>query len=438
MAADIILQIIFLVLYAVFTFAETAVIMVNDNNLEKLAASGGKKASRLKQLVEHPSRFMSSLHAATLFTGFLGASFAALNFSQRLSSLILNIFSDLPFRAVLYVSAAVITIAVLYFTVVIGELVPKRLARKNPEKLALKLSGAIVFISRLFTPLVWLSKLLSDGILRIMGIDPDNGENTVTEEEILMMSDAGAENGTIDEDENRIIKNVFAFDDLTADQVCTHRTDVSVLWSSDDTDVWEETIHRTRHSVFPVCGENVDNVIGVLDAKDYFRLENKSRENIMENAVHEPYFVHENMKADRLFEAMKQSGADHFAVVVDEYGGMSGIITITDLVEELVGDFADDESDLQTARLEHIGEDTWNVPGITSLSEVCEELDIVLPADKYDTFSGYVIAVLGEIPANGTQISLESDGLAIDIIEVKHHRIELCRVKKLPSEISEE
>ena len=437
MAADIILQIIFLVLYAVFTFAETAVIMVN-NNLEKLAASGGKKASRLKQLVEHPSRFMSSLHAATLFTGFLGASFAALNFSQRLSSLILNIFSDLPFRAVLYVSAAVITIAVLYFTVVIGGLVPKRLARKNPEKLALKLSGAIVFISRLFTPLVWLSKLLSDGILRIMGIDPDNGENTVTEEEILMMSDAGAENGTIDEDENRIIKNVFAFDDLTADQVCTHRTDVSVLWSSDDTDVWEETIHRTRHSVFPVCGENVDNVIGVLDAKDYFRLENKSRENIMENAVHEPYFVHENMKADRLFEAMKQSGADHFAVVVDEYGGMSGIITITDLVEELVGDFADDESDLQTARLEHIGEDTWNVPGITSLSEVCEELDIVLPADKYDTFSGYVIAVLGEIPANGTQISLESDGLAIDIIEVKHHRIELCRVKKLPSEISEE
>lgn len=438
MAADIILQIIFLALYAVFTFAETAVIMVNDNNLEKLAASGGKKASRLKRLAERPSRFMSSLHAATLFTGFLGASFAALNFSRRLSSLILNIFSDLPYRAVLYVSAAVITIAVLYFTVVIGELVPKRLARKNPEKLALKLSGAIVFISGLFTPFVLVSKLLSDVILRIMGIDPDNGESAVTEEEILMMSDAGAENGTIDEDENRIIKNVFAFDDLTADQVCTHRTDVSVLWSSDDTDVWEETIHRTRHSVFPVCGENVDNVIGVLDAKDYFRLENKSRENIMENAVHEPYFVHENMKADRLFEAMKQSGADHFAVVVDEYGGMSGIITITDLVEELVGDFADDESDLQTARLEHIGEDTWNVPGITSLSEVCGELDIVLPADKYDTFSGYVIAVLGEIPANGTQISLESDGLAIDIIEVKHHRIELCRVKKLPSEIPEE
>ncbi len=438
MAAEIILQIVFLALYAVFTFAETAIISVNDNNLDKLAASGGKKACRLKKLVESPSRFMASIHAAILFTGFLGAAFAVLSFSEPLTSLILKTGLDLPFRCVLYVSAAAVSAVTLYFTVVIGELIPKRLVKKNPENLALRMSGFIALVSRIFTPFVCLSRLLSGGILRLAGIDPDSGENAVTEEEILMMSDAGAENGTIDEDENRIIKNVFAFDDLTADQVCTHRTDVSVLWSSDPIEVWEETIHRTRHSVFPVCGENVDNIIGVLDAKDYFRLENKSLENIMENAVREPYFVHENMKADRLFEAMKQSGADHFAVVVDEYGGMSGIVTITDLVEELVGDFADDESDLTTARLEETGDGIWNVPGITALSEVCDELDTVLPADKYDTFGGYVIAMLGEIPANGTQVSLEADGLTIDVIEVKHHRIELCRVKKLTSELTEE
>lgn len=438
MAAEIILQIIFIVLYAVFTFAETAVILVNDNNLEKLAASGGKKAFRLKKLLESPSRFMASLHAATLFTGLLGAAFAALGFSEQLTSLILKTGLNLSGKTVLYVSAVLITTAVLLFTVVIGELIPKRLARKNPEKLALAMSRFIVLTAGLFTPFVCLCKLLSGGVLRLMNISPDNGENTVTEEEILMMSDAGAENGTIDEDENRIIKNVFAFDDLTADQVCTHRTDVDVLWSNDPIEVWEETIHRTRHSVFPVCGENVDNVIGILDAKDYFRLENKSRENIMENAVHEPFFVHENMKADRLFQAMKQSGADHFAVVVDEYGGMSGIITITDLVEELVGDFADDESDFPTAKLEKNSDGSWTVPGITSLSEVCEELDVVLPADKYDTFSGYVIAALGEIPANGTQVSLESDGLGIDVIKVEHHRIELCRVKKIPADIPDE
>ena len=438
MAAEIILQIIFLTLYAVFNFTETAIIMVNDNNLEKLAASGGKRASRLRKMLKHPSRFIASLHAATLFMRLLGAAFAAISFSGRLTSLILKSGLDIPFKPINFVSAAVITIIILYFTIVIGELVPKKLAAKNPEKTALRLSGFASLISKLFTPFVLLSKLLSGGILRIFGIDPDKNENTVTEEEILMMSDAGAENGTIDEDENRIIKNVFAFDDLTADQICTHRTDVSVLWSSDSTDVWEETIHRTRHSVFPVCGENVDNVIGVLDAKDYFRLEDKSHDNIMENAVREPFFVHENMKADRLFEAMKQSGASRFAVVVDEYGGMSGIITITDLVEQLVGDFAEAEPDQTGARLEQIEDNTWTVPGVTSLSEVCEELDIILPADKYETFSGYVIAVLGEIPANGTQVSVTSDGLDIDVLEVKHHRIELCRVKKRSAELAKE
>ncbi|MBR3760105.1 MAG: HlyC/CorC family transporter [Ruminococcus sp.] len=438
MAADIILQIVLMIIYAVFTYAETAVIMVNDNNLEKLAVSGGKKASRLRRMLKHPSRFMASLHAATLFTGLLGAAFAAISFSGRLTNLILKLGLDIPAKPINLISATVITIIVLFFTVIIGELVPKKLAAKNPEKTALRLSGFTVLISKLFTPFVLLSKLISGGILRILGVDPDKSENTVTEEEILMMSDAGAEKGTIDEDENRIIKNVFAFDDLTADQICTHRTDVSVLWSSDSTDVWEETIHRTRHSVFPICGESVDNVIGVLDAKDYFRLENKSYDNIMKNAVREPYFVHENMKADRLFEAMKQSGASRFAVVVDEYGGMSGIITITDLVEQLVGDFAEDESDQTAARLQQLEDNIWTVPGVSSLSEVCEELDIILPADKYDTFSGYVIAVLGEIPANGTQMSVTSDGLDIDVLEVKHHRIELCRVKKLSAVIPED
>jgi putative hemolysin len=176
----------------------------------------------------------------------------------------------------------------------------------------------------------------------------------------------------------------------------------------------------------------VDNVIGVLNAKDYFRLDNKTRENIMKEAVREPCFVHESMKADRLFDQMKQRGADHFAIVVDEYGGMSGIITITDLVEELVGDFADDPEDEPAVRLEETEENVWTVPGMTSLSDVCDELEVTLPADKYETFGGYVIAELGEIPKDGSQLSFKSDGLEIEVLEVKHHRIEVCRVKKLP------
>lgn len=437
MFTQIILQIIFIALYAVFTCAETAVISINDTLLEKLAASGGKRAIRLKKVIESPSGFLSSVHTAISLIGFLGSAFAAINFSGKLAGLFGNILSGISKTALLYISAIIITTAALFFTIVLGELVPKRLAMKNPEKTALKMSGFILIASKFFMPLVWLTNAFSGGILKIMGVDPTENKDAVTEEEILMMSDAGAEKGTIDEDENRIIKNVFAFDDLTAEQVCTHRTDVSVLWNEESVEAWEETIHRTRHSDFPVCGENVDDVIGILDAKDYFRLDDKSRENIMKNAVREPCFVHENMKADRLFEQMKQAGSDHFAVVVDEYGGMSGIITITDLVEELVGDFADDDDFEPSAKLEQLAENTWNVPGITALNEVCNELEITLPADKYDTFSGYVIAELGEIPKNGTQVNLDADNLHIEVIEVNHHRIELCRVQKLVKNISD-
>ena len=434
MLGQIILQIILIALNAVFACTEVAVISTNDMRIEKLAASGNKKAARLKKLTDSPTRFLATIQVAITLAGFIGAAFAADSFSEYLTSAISKTGIGIPSAVIKKVSVVLITLILSYFTLVFGELIPKRAAMKDPEKIALAMSGAITFVSKLFAPMVWLLNASAGGILRLMGIDPESDDDTVTEEEILMMSDAGAEKGTIDEDENRIIKNVFAFDDMTAEQVCTHRTDVDVLWSADDVSVWEETIHRTRHSAFPICGESVDNVIGVLNAKDYFRLEDKSMDNIMAKAVREPCFVHENMKADRLFDQMKQRGADHFAIVVDEYGGMSGIITITDLVEELVGDFADDPEDEPAARLEQTGENTWTVPGISSLSDVCEELEVTLPADKYETFGGYVIAKLGEIPKDGSQLTLEAGGLKIAVLEVKHHRIEVCRVNKLKTE----
>lgn len=428
---QIILQVVLIVLNAVFSCAEAAIISINDSRLDKLAAGGDKRALRLKKLTGKPTGFLSSIQTAVTLTGFFSAAFAAVNFSGRLTDVLLKAGVPMTEKALNVISAVVITFVMSCVMLIFGELVPKRAAAKNAEKLGLAFSGMASFISKLFAPLVFVVNAAANGILKIMQIDTENQGETVTEEEILMMSDAGAENGTIDEDENRIIKNIFAFDDMTVEQICTHRTDVSVLWSGDTSEVWEETIHRTRHSVFPVCGESVDNVIGVLDAKDYFRLDDKSKESVMENAVHEPYFVHENMKADRLFAQMKKNNADHFAVVVDEYGGMSGIITVTDLVEQLVGDFDDDEFDEPAAKFEQLSENVWSVPGIMMLSEIAEELETELPADKYETFGGYVIARLGEIPKDGTQTHIECDGLHIDVVEVKHHRIEKCCVSKI-------
>jgi len=431
MLGQIILQIILIALNAAFACAEIAVISINDTKLDKLAASGNKKAITLKKLTSQPARFLATTQVAITLSGFIGAAFAADNFSERLTSLIMKTGIDIPERVLRTVSVILITLLLSYITLVFSELVPKRLAMKYSEKLALGMAKIIRLTQIMFAPLVWILNISTNAVLRLFRIDPNKEEDTVTEEEIMMMSDAGAEKGTIDEDENRIIKNVFAFDDTTAEQVCTHRTDVNVLWSSDPVETWEETIHRTRHSIFPICGESVDNVIGILNAKDYFRLDDKSRDNIMANAVREPYFVHETMKADALFAQMKKKGADHFAVVVDEYGGMTGIVTVTDLVEQLVGEFDDDETGETEAEFEQIADDQWLIPGIMPLDEVCEELDIILPADKFDTFGGYVIAGLGEIPKDGSKTYLECDGLRIDVLEIHHHRVELCRVKKL-------
>lgn len=431
MLGQIILQIVLIALNAVFACAEIAVIQANPTKIDKMAEEGNKKARKLQKLTDEPSRFLATIQVAITLSGFIGAAFAADNFADRLVQLTNNAGLE-EYAGVLKPAAVIlVTLILSYITLVFGELVPKRAAMKNPEKLALSMAGGISAVQTLFAPLVWILNISTNGVLKLMGINPEDEEETVTEEEILMMSDAGAEKGTIDEDDNRIIKNIFEFDDLTAEQVCTHRTDVEMLWAEDSIESWEKTIHRTRHSLFPICGESVDNIIGILNAKDYFRLEDKSRENIMKHAVREPYFVHENMKADVLFAQMKKRGAHHFAIVVDEYGGMTGIITVTDLVEELVGEFDDDELNTQEPVLKQIGENIWIVPGITDLSEVNEELDINLPSDDYDTFGGYVIAGLGEIPKDGLTAELDCDGLHIEVLKIYHHRVEICRVTKV-------
>ena len=421
---QIVLQILIIVLCIICGFAETAVVAINDSRLEKLAAGGDKRAVRLKKLTAKPDRYMASVHAASETLGLFEAALVGSYVYERL-------FSELSEAPAAVIASAVSAIVLVCLLISLTELVPRCLVNKNAEKTALRMSGFISMISHIFMPVVWVTRGISGIILRIAGYDAQSSTDTVTEEEILMMSDVGAEKGTIDEDENRIIKNVFAFDDLTAEHICTHRTEVAVLWESDSIEKWEETIHRTRHSYYPICRDSVDNVIGILDAKDYFRLDEMSREYIMENAVREPYFVHENMKADRLFETMKQKGADHFAVVADEYGGMSGIITVADLIEQLVGEFSDDDDNVSEMKIEKINEKTWYIPGAVTLGEVCESLDMELPADKYDTFGGYVIDALGEVPRDSRQVSIDKDGLHIRVLMIRHHRIILCKVKKI-------
>lgn len=419
----VILQFILIMLNAIFACAEIAIISMNDNKLAKLAAEGDKRAIRLATLTQQPARFLATIQVAITLSGFLGSAFAADNFSDKLVDFLVSLGVKINVATLNSISVVVITLILSYFTLVFGELVPKRIAMKKAESLALGMSALISFISKLFAPIVWLLTASTNGLLRLLGIDPNEEDEEVTEEEIRMMIDAGSEKGTIDFVEKEMIQNIFEFDDLTIGEICTHRTEVSLLWTDESIEQWESTIHQSRHSLYPVCNESVDDIVGVLNAKDYFRLENKTYDSIMETAVRPAFFVPESIKADVLFRSMKKS-RNYFAIVLDEYGGMSGIITMSDLVQQLVGEIDDEDLLERELKIELIDSQTWNILGNTPLDDVAKQLKVSLPTEEYDTFGGFIFGTLGTIPEDGSQFEIEVNGLTIKVIEVKDHRVE--------------
>ena len=340
----ILLQILLIALNAIFACAEIAVISMNDNKLERMAADGDKRARRLAQLTAQPARFLSTIQIAITLSGFLGSAFAAENFSGVLVDAVLKLGVPIPEATLDTIAVMLITLILSYFTLVFGELLPKQIAMRKAESLALALSGLLSAIASAFRPLVWLLTSSTNSLLRLLGIDPNAETEEVSEEEIRMMVDVGSEKGTIDQDEKEFIQNVFAFDDLSAAELATHRLDVHFLYMEDSMESWNEVIQQSRYSLYPVCSESTDNIVGILKAKEYFRLTDKSRNSVLKNAVIEPLFVPASMKADVLFRGMKSKHRS-MAVVLDEYGGTIGIVTLNDLLEQLVGDLGEDEHD---------------------------------------------------------------------------------------------
>lgn len=429
----ILLQLGLIALNAVFACAEIAIISMNDAKLARLAAEGDKRAVRLARLTSQPAKFLATIQVAITLSGFLGSAFAAENFSDGIVAWLISLGVNIPAPTLNAIAVIVITIILSYFTLVLGELVPKRVAMCKAEKLALGMSGLISFISRLFAPIVWLLTKSTNGMLRLFGIDPNAQDDEVSEEEIRMMVDVGSEKGTIDHEEKEFIQNVFEFDDINAGEIATHRTDVALLWLEEDMDAWKETIDESRHTLYPVCDDSPDNVVGVLNAKDYFRLEDKSRQSVMENAVKSAYFVPESVKADVLFRNMKRT-RNNIAIVLDEYGGMTGIVTVNDLVEQLVGDLGDDEAEeAPKPEIERLDSNTWRIRGSAPLDDVCEALKLKLPLDDYETFGGLVFGALGAVPQDGERVELETCGLIIKVKEIKEHQIESATVAVAPA-----
>lgn len=430
----ILLQVILIALNAIFACTEIAVISMNDSKLAKMAGDGDKRAIKLTKLTSQPARFLATIQVAITLSGFMGSAFAADNFSDGLVNWLVDLGVPIPVKTLDTLAVIFITIILSYFTLIFGELVPKRVAMRKAESLALGLSGMISAIAKLFAPIVWFLTVSTNAVLRLLGIDPNAEDDEVSEEEIRMMVDVGSEKGVIDFEEKEFIQNVFEFDDITAGEIATHRTEVSLLWLEESMEEWEETIHNSRHTLYPVCDDSADNIIGILNAKDYFRLEDKSRESVMEHAVTEAYFVPESVKADVLFRNMKRSH-NNLAIVLDEYCGMTGIVTMNDLVQQLVGDFGDEDSDEENiVPIEQIDSGTWKIHGSATLEEASEVLDISLPCDEYDTFNGLIFGALGSIPQDGTSVEVETDGLAIKVTQISDHQVEEAIVCKISPE----
>lgn len=427
----LLLQAVLIFLNAVFASAEIAVLSINETKLERMAEEGNTRAKRLFRLTREPARFLATIQVAITLSGFLGSAFAADNFSEPLVDWILSLGVNIP-RATLDAAAViVITLVLSYFTLIFGELVPKRIAMKKPEQLAMGISGLVSGISVVFKPIVSFLSISTNLVLRLCGIDPNEEEEKVSEEEIRMMVDAGSEKGTIDHQEKEFIQNVFEFNDIMVESIATHRTDVTILWMEENMDSWAETIHNSRHTRYPVCDGSPDNVVGVLNAKDYFRLEDKSRENVLQNAVYPAYFVLETTKADVLFKNMK-ANKKSMAIIIDEYGGMTGIVTLYDLIEELVGDLEDEPLEYKNddPYIEKVDENTWQVKGNVELEDIEEALNVDIASAEFDTFTGLVFEELGRIPEDGEQdINLKIQDIQVHISSVKDHQIEKAEIK---------
>ncbi len=425
----IILLLILIGLNAMFAATEIAVISVNDVKLKKMAEDGDKRSRRLVDLTRQPARFLATIQVAITLASLLQSAVAAESFADLIVFKLVQAGIEVSPVILKGVAVVVITLILSYFTLVFGELVPKRVAMKKSEGIALGMSGILYWVAKIFAPIVWLLTVSTNGILRLLHIDPNEEDSDVTEESIRMMLAEGKEKGTIQPEEDELIQNIFEFDDITAEELCTHRRDVEWLDLSDDIEEWGKTIRETRYHKYPVCEDSQDNVRGILDVMDYYKDPSADRSGMIRKAL----LVPETMKANTLFGKMKEKG-EYFAVVIDEYGGMTGIATLRDIMETLLGEMAEEEDVSRPKDIEKLGEGIWVIRGNADLEDVEEAIDETMPVDVYDTFNGFVCGVLGRIPEEGEAFVCTWKQYRITVHDVRNHIVQSVTMEKIQPE----
>ena len=378
-------------------------------------------------MLETPSKFLSTIQIGITLAGFLSSAFASDAFAYRLAPILNNV---IPIGVGIWqnISIILITIMLSFFTIIFGELVPKRFAMKNYEKIAFATIGIIRTISIITAPFVKLLTITTNAISKLFGVS-ENEEEIVTEEEIKMMIDQGEENGTIQEDEKELINNVFEFNDITASEIMTHRTDIfAVDINMTPGELLEEIIKDDcRHSRIPVYDETIDDIKGILYVKDLIKNITKKTFKI-KNIMKEAYFVSQNKLINEIFKEL-QKNKMQIAIVVDEYGGTAGLVTTEDILEEIVGDMYDEYDEIEE-EYEKIDDKTYIISGSMPIYDVNKILKSHIPEGDYDTLSGYLQAELGRIPDEEENPIIETKELTFKIEEYEDKRILKVKVCK--------
>ena len=435
---QLLVQVILILINAFFAATEIAVISLNANKLRKLEEEGDKLAPKLLHMVEDSSSFLSTIQIAITLSGFLGAAFAGDAFAEYLTTWLLSLGVGIPASVLNTISLVVVTIILSYFTLIFGELVPKRIAMQKSMEMARLSCRVVSAIATIAKPVVKLLSLSTNGVLRLLRMRTDVEEEQVTEDEIRMMIDLGNESGSIKEDEKELLHNVFDFSDQTVSDVMTHAADVETISVEASREEVLDTIRSTGLSRFPVYGEDESDILGVLNARDFLVDWAVDGNKTVRELMRPAYLVPESLSADDLLKDM-QIKKIHLAVVLDEYGELAGVITVEDLLEEIVGNIYDEFDPAEPQELEQLGENLWRVSGSLSVEDLAEELDMELPEDEdYDTVGGMLLSCLRTIPEDGSRPLVQVHGLELQAEKVEDHRIRSVLVRKLPDDTEEQ
>lgn len=430
----VVLLFILTLLNAFFAMSEIAIISLNDTKIDKLAEEGHKKAKQVKKLTENSSNFLSTIQIGVTLAGFLTSATAAQSFATMLTDALANtaVANVVPLGIISGVSTVLITLVTSYFSLVLGELAPKKIAMQKPEKVSFAVVPVLLFVSKVTKPFVKILSVSTNAVVRLFGLDPNADEEEVTEEEIRMMVDVGQEKGVIEDVQKEMINNIFEFDDIDVADIMTHRTDMACV---DEEDSLAEAIQLSMeegYSRIPVYEEDPDNVVGIVYIKDLLKYIGSALPETLQlkDVMRKAYYVPESKRCGALFAEMTEKHIQ-MAIVVDEYGGTAGLVTLEDIVEAIVGNIQD-EYDNEDEEISKINETTFTIDGVTDLEEVEEQLGIEFPKDDFDTLGGFIISQLGFLPQDGDMNAVEFENIRFTVLNVEDRRIGKVKVEILP------